>query len=76
MKIIIENTSKMVELNGVPARVWEGETSTGIPVHCFITRIAIDKDDPTAVEQFDRELAEQKPPSPAVDQVYPLRLIL
>lgn len=76
MKITIENTTKIVELNGVEARVWEGTTDTGIPVHCFITRIAVDINDEAANEQFRRELAEQKPPSAAVDAAYPLRMIL
>ena len=54
MKISIENTTKIVQLNGIPARVWEGETESGIKVHCFITRIAIDKNDPRA-EEFNKE---------------------
>ena len=30
MKITIENTDKIVTLNGVPARIWEGKTDSGI----------------------------------------------
>src|SRR5208283_504827 len=41
MKITIENTTILAELNGVPARVWEGKTESGIPVICWITRIAV-----------------------------------
>lgn len=41
MKITLESTSKIVELNGVPARVWEGKSESGIPCHAFITRIAV-----------------------------------
>ena len=48
MKITVENTSKIVTLNGVPARIWEGFTESGIECHCYITRIAIDKDDAVA----------------------------
>ncbi len=44
MKITIESTSKIVTVetrNGpIQARVWQGETESGIPVHAFITRIA------------------------------------
>src|SRR3990172_7172962 len=44
MKITLESTSHIVNLiNGglpVPARIWEGTTESGIPVHCYITRIA------------------------------------
>lgn len=74
MKITIESTTKIVELNGIPARVWEGETESGIKIHCFITRMAIDKDEPR-VEEFQTELMECLTPSPEI-QVFPLHLIL
>ncbi len=81
MKLTLESTTKVVKLETphgavVQARVWEGTTDTGIPVHVFITRIAptIPIDDPRQAE-FQKELVDQKPPSAAVD-VYPLRMIL
>lgn len=74
MKITIESTSKIVELNGVPARLWEGHTESGIEVHCFITRIAVHKDQDCS--QFEKELKEQPQPSALLDGVYPLRMIL
>jgi hypothetical protein len=46
MKLILENTRKTVELNGVPARVWEGVTESGIKVHVYVTR---------AVEKMNRQ---------------------
>ena len=73
MKITLESTSKLVELNGVPARIWEGTTESGIPVHAFITRLAVDKGERT--EEFERELQEHAAPSPEI-AAYPLRLIL
>lgn len=74
MKITIENTSKIVTVNDVPARIWEGHTESGIKVHCLITRIAVDKDEPN-VGQFKKELQETREPSPEVEAI-PLRLIL
>jgi len=73
MQIEIESTEKIVELDGVPARVWEGQTKSGIPVHCFVTCISPQTND--NIEQFEQELKEQKAPSPAV-AAYPFRLIL
>ena len=73
MTIIIHNTTKIVHINGVPARVWEGESATGIPLHCFITRIAVAKKEDNA--EFERELQEQSPPS-AEMEVIPLRMII
>lgn len=92
MRVTLESTTKIVGLtmdtaetalepicgvnHSVPARIWEGTTESGIKVHAYITRIAIDKDEPPeAVELFERELAAQRPPSPAVALI-PLRLIL
>ncbi len=74
MKIRIESTTKIVHLNGVPARIWEGQTESGIKVHCYITRIAIDKDE-TRIEEFETELKEQKRPSIEIEAI-PLRMIL
>ncbi len=81
MKITITSTTKMAELitdrgSAVAARIWEGETETGIPVHCFIVRIApgIPPSDPRQ-DVFEQELLEQEAPSADV-MAYPLRLIL
>ena len=73
MKVSLESTTKVVHLNGVPARIWEGKTVTGIEVHAFITRIAVDKDADSS--QFEAELKECSPPSAPV-AMYPARLVL
>jgi hypothetical protein len=73
MKLTIEQTSKIVHLDGVPARLWEGRTESGIPVHCYITRVAV-RDD-LDLSQFEQELSEQKAPSAEMAAI-PLRLIL
>jgi hypothetical protein len=75
MKITIENTANFAELDGVPARIWEGETDTGIPVIAFVTRISPQTNDAAALERFAAELTEVRPPSAAVEAI-PLRLIL
>lgn len=74
MKITIKNTSKLVHLDGIPTRVWEGHTESGIKVHCYIARIAIDIDEPRSAE-FEEELLEVAPPSPEI-LVLPNRFIL
>lgn len=80
MKLKLTSTTKVVEflIDGkpVPARIWEGQTESGIPVHCFITRIAptIPRDDPRQSE-FQKELQEQEPPTVEI-QAIPLRMIL
>lgn len=80
MNITIYPTSKIVHLEHpdgtMPARIWEGQTATGIPVHVFITRIApaIPRDD-IRQREFQKALQEVEPPSAEV-VAYPLRLIL
>ena len=82
MKIHIESTTKIVQLKTqsgavVPARIWEGHTASGTPVHCFVTRICptlTDQED-QRFEEFERELLEQAKPSVEVEAI-PLRLIL
>jgi hypothetical protein len=74
MRITIDSTDKVVELNGIPARIWEGQTDSGIPVHCFITRLAVSKDADNT--QFEKELQEHRPPRELQIRAYPLRMIL
>jgi hypothetical protein len=74
MKITIESTTQIVDVNGVPARIWEGATDSGIPVHCFVTRIAVQKGQDAS--EFELELQEHRPPSPDLNGVYPMRMVL
>ena len=77
MRLHIDSTDRVVEIVGdgvsAPARMWEGTTDTGIPVICWVTRIAVKRDQDTS--QFQAELAEQRPPS-AETWAFPLRMIL
>jgi hypothetical protein len=74
VKLELESTTKIVTLNGVPARVWQGKTASGIPVFAFITRLAVDRDEPC--EEFEHELEEQHAaPRPEV-AAFESRLIL
>jgi hypothetical protein len=73
MKATLESTSKVVEFNGVPARIWEGKTEKGIPFHAFIVRVGVDLSENSA--EFEAELKEVRAPSKAVE-VYPLRMVL
>lgn len=78
MKITLQSTTQLVTIvrNGVevPARVWEGETESGVKCHALITRIAVHKDDDAS--QFERELKECEPPSPQAMQAIPMRFFI
>lgn len=82
MNVTLHSTDKIVEFIvdgvGVPARVWEGRTERGTPVHAFITRICptIEIPLPAHVEaEFERDLEEQTPPTALVASI-PLRMAL
>ena len=73
MKVTLEPTSKIVSLDGGPARVWEGHTANGVPCHAYITRIAVAREQDAS--EFERALEEQRRPSPAIEAI-PARLVL
>lgn len=84
MKVTLESTSKVVTVgvNGadVPARIWQGQTESGVPVHCYITRIVpeIAKTNPRIDEltaEFEHELERCADPRRTVEAI-PLRMIL
>lgn len=76
MKLTIEPTDKIVHVNGVEARVWEGQTESGAKVHLFITRIGVDASDSATCDQFARELRESSAPTDDRVRAYPARLVL
>ena len=61
MKIIMESTPEIVQVNGIPARVWEGKTESGVPCFALIAKIGVHKDEDS--DQFEKELKECKPAS-------------
>jgi hypothetical protein len=73
MKAQLESTSKIVTVNGVEARVWEGHTESGIAFHALIVRVGVEKT--SDCSQFEAELKETRSPSPEV-AAYPARMIL
>lgn len=76
MKIEIESTSKIVQLMGVPCRVWEGTSEQGVKVICFISRVAISSNESEENQKiFEQELQTVRPPSVEA-QSFPLRLII
>ena len=76
MKVTIESTTKIVRLNGVEARIWEGQTDGGIRVHAYVTRVAVAAEEaPSVFRQFEAELRECRPPSAEV-RFIPFDLIL
>ena len=74
MEVMLRSTDRIVKVNGVPGRVWEGETDSGTPVVCVIVRIAV----PVSHDhtQFNAELRECQPPSAQAIQAFPLSMVI
>jgi hypothetical protein len=73
MKATLESTSKVVEFNGVPARIWEGKTEKGVHFHAFVVRVGVGRGEDAS--EFEAELKETRSPSAAIEAI-PLRMIL
>ena len=83
MKLELHPTTMIVELNTqnggtISARLWEGKTDHGTPVHAFVTRLVPTIEEPLPADvrqEFERVLRNASAPSPAV-QAYDLRLFI
>ena len=72
MKMTLESTDQIVDLNGVKCRVWEGTSERGTQVFAFVAQVAVDKDTGGDPAELVQDLQENKPPT----IVWPLRMIL
>jgi hypothetical protein len=61
MKILIEATDTITDVDGVPVRLWEGWTENGIPCAVLVHRI-VTLDSGEAAKCF-ADLQDQKPPA-------------
>lgn len=61
MEIQIKATEHVTEIQGVPCRLWEGQTSSGVKCKVFVHRIMVHKDEDAS--EFEKELVEQMPPA-------------
>jgi hypothetical protein len=73
MKITIESTTRIVNVDGIDCRLWEGTTERGVKIECLIPRIAARGDQD--LSQFEAELKEQRAPS-FRESAFPLRMLL
>jgi hypothetical protein len=72
VKLTLESTEQLVELNGLETRIWLGRTARGLPVLAFIARIAVEDD---AAAGFEDELVGMADSKPALVLV-PRRMML
>jgi hypothetical protein len=74
MLVRLQSTTRLVTVNGIQGRVWEGQTESGNDVYAVIVRIAtrVENDQ----EQLQNELRECRAPSDGSIGAFPLRMVL
>jgi hypothetical protein len=60
MKITIVPTSTITDMDGVPVRLWRGQTESGIPVMLAVHRVIVNETERQA--EFEAELHATNPP--------------
>ena len=65
MKIQIEATPHITQLDGVECRAWRGITEDGVECVVLVHRIAVRLD--ADARRFDRELREKLPPGQPIE---------
>ena len=67
MRLTLKPTDQMVDLDGVPTRMWKGETAAGVPVQAYITIVAC----PVTADMSEfGELRDVDQPHPVLAAVY------
>lgn len=74
MKVTLESTDRLISVNGVPGRIWQGDTDSGIPVVALISLVGVRNGNPT--EQFEKELREHVRPNKDAVEAFDPRTIL
>ena len=76
MKLQIESTEKIVTLDGVSMRLWEGTTESGVPVVAFVARVAVPENRPQEEYRiFETELRQLRKPSPELAGGFDARMV-
>lgn len=60
MKVTLEPTSKIVDVNGVRCRIWQGHTERGVPIHAHIALVGVARDQDAS--ELDAALREVSAP--------------
>lgn len=74
MKLTIEPTAEIMQIEGQRLRRWEGLDEAGTPVHVYVRYVEARTHDPARLQAFDAQLKEL-PPLRAAGMVIDYRFI-
>jgi hypothetical protein len=66
MKLTLEPTANIQNVDGVPCRIWEGVTDAGTPVKAWVRMVQPQTHDEAALAVFDAELQALPQPQKTV----------
>ena len=66
MKLQLESTDTIQEIDGVPHRIWAGVTDSGVPVKAAVRFVQPQTHDARQLAAFERELQELPKPRSSV----------
>ncbi len=58
MRLTIESTAEVVDIDGVTVRTWHGRTAGNVPVLVYVRSLSPQSRDPAVAAEFGRELEE------------------
>lgn len=59
MKLTIEPTDQMADVDGTPCRLWSGRTQNGSRCYVFVAALAVNSTDSETLAEAERELIER-----------------
>lgn len=76
MKLEIESTDRIVNINNeLDARVWQGQTDSGLKVAVLVPRIAISEDqDDKTIALFKKEMSNHFEPFKSTIKAFPTKV--
>jgi len=74
MKLAIEPTDKIQNVDGAPCRLWTGAPDKGVPVHVYVRCVSPQTHDAAALADFEREL-QALPPARREAVTFDLRFL-
>lgn len=60
MKLSIEMSDELANIDGVECRIWNGHADNGVPVRVYVHRVAVPLGE--VMKAFDDELLTRRPP--------------
>jgi hypothetical protein len=76
VKLTLEPTDKIQNVDGIPCRIWKGIDDAGTPLLAWVRFVQPQTHDPARLKAFEQKLQELPTPAPDREQPIDLRLVI